>query len=121
MPAIEPDKLLPMNVVVWRSSKEPPYKPVLDAPDLTGVYRVFYTLKGLYNHKNPEINAISIPRLASTTQVSLPPNSNYTFWTLDMRKHKLTPAKDVSTKEVFLSNMKNASNPKKLSIVLKVD
>jgi hypothetical protein len=110
-----------MNVIVWRNSKESPYKPILDAPDLTGVYRVFYTLTGLYNHKNPEINAISIPRLASTTQVSLPSNSSYTFWTLNMRRHKLTPAKEVYTKDVFLNSMKKWPNPKKLSIVLKVD
>ncbi len=38
-----------------------------------------------------------------------------------MRRHKLTPAKEVYTKDVFLNSMKKWPNPKKLSIVLKVD
>jgi len=120
LPVIMPE-VLPFDVIVWHHSRELPARPVLDAPDLTGVYRVFYTLKKLYNHKNPEINAKTTAQLASTAQVSLPPNSIFKFWTLNMLNHKLTEAVDSELRDVFLNSQKRWPNPKKATIVLKVN
>jgi hypothetical protein len=114
------DKILPFDVIVYRS-KTPPAGPVLNAPDLTATYRVLYTLSSLYNNKNPEVNASSVPDLASTSQVSLPQTLGYKFWTLNMLNHKRTSATTVDIKDVFQNSRKRWPNPKKLSIVLKVD
>ena len=114
-------QLLPFDVLVWRNSKEPPYKPVLDAPDLLASYRTFYTLSKLYNHRNPEVNAKSSNRLASTIQVSLPSNTVFTFWTLNMINHKTTTAKDVDLKNVLEEMQKVSLTAKKPSIVIKID
>ncbi len=114
-------QLLPFDVIVWRNSKETPYKPVTDAPDLTATHRIFYTLSKLYNHKNPEINAKSSNRLASTIQVSLPSNTVFKFWTLNMTNHKTTNAEDVDLRDVLEHTKKVATETKKPSIVIKVD
>lgn len=114
------DKILPFDVIVYRS-KTPPAGPVLNAPDLTATYRVLYTLSSLYNNKNPEVNASNAPDLASTSQVSLPQTLGYKFWTLNMLNHKRTSATTVDVKDVFQNSRKRWPNPKKLSIVLKVD
>ena len=114
-------QLLAYDVIVFRSGTVAPYKPVLDAPDLAGTYRIFYTLSILYNHKNPNINAKSTGHLASTVQVSLPSNSTFTFWTLNMINHKMTKAVDVDLKNVLSEMQKASVQSKKLSIVLKVE
>jgi hypothetical protein len=114
-------QLLPFDVIVWRNSTIAPYKPVLDAPDLNATYRIFYTLSGLYNHKNPEVNAKSTSRLASTVQISLPSNAVFSFWTLNMLNHKMTQAEDVDLKDVWINSTKNHPGLKKPSIVLKVN
>jgi hypothetical protein len=114
-------QLLPYDVIVFRSSTVAPYKPVLDAPDLAATYRIFYTLSILYNHKNPDINAKSTGHLASTVQISLPSNSVFTFWTLNMLNHKMTKAVDVDLKNVLSEMQKLSIQSKKLSIVLKVE
>ena len=114
-------QLLPFDVIVWRNSKEPPYKPVTEAPDLTARHRIFYTLSKLYNHKNPEVNAKSSNRLASTIQVSIPSNTVFKFWALNMINHKTTNAEDVDLKDVLEHTKKVAPETKKPSIVIKVD
>ena len=119
--AIIMNQLLPFDVVVWRSNTVAPYKPVLIAPDLTASYRIFYTVSNLYNHKNPEINAKSTSHLASTVQVSLPSNLVFTFWTLNMRNHKMTQPQDVDLKDILSSMNKVSSQFKKSTIVLKVN
>lgn len=114
--------LLPLSVIVWRKSTEPPPRAVYNSPDLTAAFRVFYTTPPLYNHKNPEINAHSLPGLASTAQVSLPKLAHFKFWTLNMVTHKWTNAEDIETNDVFLlNNKKKWPNSKKLYVVLKVD
>lgn len=121
LPAAE-GPLLPLDVVVWRGATEPPARPVSAAPDLTAAYRIFYTTPPLYNHKNPVINATSLPGLASTAQISLPKLAQFKFWTLNMVNHKMTKAVDVETNDVFLlNNKKKWPNSKKLYVVLKVD
>ncbi|MEP6951134.1 MAG: hypothetical protein ABI863_17735 [Ginsengibacter sp.] len=114
-------QLLPFDVIVYRYSKETPAQPFLDAPDLSKTYRIFYTLPNLYNHKNPEVNARSATRLASTVQVSLPSNITFTFWTLNMLNHKNTKPEDVDLKDVLSHTNKILPGLKKPSIVLKVD
>jgi len=118
--AIE-EQLLPFDVIVWRTGTVAPYKPVLDAPDLKASFRVFYILSKLYNHKNPEVNATSSSRLASTIRVSLPSNTTFSIWTLNMLNHRTTGAKDVDLRDVFKNSMKNEPRLKKPSIVIKVD
>ncbi len=114
-------QLLPYDVIVWRNSKEPPYKPVVNAPDLTASHQIFYTLSKLYNHRNPEVNAKSSNRLASTIQVSLPSNTVFKFWTLNMTSHKTTSAEDVDLMDVLEHAKRVAPDAKKPSIVIKVD
>ena len=76
----------------------------------------------LFNHKNPQINATSLPGLASTAQVSLPKLAQFKFWTLNMVNHKTTKAIDVETNDVFLlNNKKKWPNSKKIYVLLKVD
>jgi len=118
--AIE-EQLLPFDVIVWRTGTVAPYKPVLDAPDLKASFRVFYILSKLYNHKNPEVNATSSSRLASTIRVSLPSNTTFSIWTLNMLNHRTTGAKDVDLRDVFKNSMKNEPRLKRPSIVIKVD
>jgi hypothetical protein len=114
--------LLPLEVVVWRGATEPPARPISSAPELKAAYRVFYTTPVLYNHKNPRINAVSLPGLASTAPVSLPKLAQFKFWTLNMVNHKTTSAVDVETSDVFLlNNKKKWPNSKKIYVVLKVD
>lgn len=114
--------LLPLEVVVWRGATEPPARPISSAPELRAAYRVFYTTPTLFNHKNPQINATSLPELASTAQVSLPKLAQFKFWTLNMVNHKTTKAVDVETSDVFLVNNKQKwPNSKKIYVVLKVD
>lgn len=114
-------QLLPFDVIVWRTGTVAPFKPVLDAPDLKATFRVFYTLSDLYNHKNPEVNAKTGSRLASTIGISLPSNSTFSFWTLNMVNHRMTNAKDIDPRDVLKNSMKNEPRLKKPSIVLKVD
>ena len=114
------DRILPFDVVVFKARSQPSGA-VIAAPDLAATFRVYYTLSSLYNNKNPEVNAKSVPELASTTQVSLPQTLGYKFWTLNMLNHKKTNAVNVEVKDVFLSNQKKAADNKRLSIFLKVD
>jgi hypothetical protein len=114
--------LLPLDVVVWRGSTEPPARPISNAPELKGLYRIFYTTPPLYNHRNPEINANSLPDLASTARVSLPKLAQFKFWTLNMVNHKMTRAVDVETSDVFLlNNKKRWGSDKKIYVILKVE
>ena len=121
MPAVLVKQLLPFDVIVWRPGKVDPYKPVLDAPDLKATFRIYYTLANLYNRKNPEINAKTSSRLASTIQLSLPSNSIFSFWTLNMGNHKMTTAENVDLRDVLKNSMKNEPRLKKPSVVIKVD
>ena len=121
MPAVLLKQLLPFDVIVWRPGTVAPYKPVLDAPDLKATFRIYYTLSNLYNHKNPEVNAKTSIRLASTIQVSLPSNSIFSFWTLNMVNHKMTTAENVDLKDVLKNSMKKEPSLKKPSIVIKVE
>jgi hypothetical protein len=121
MPATLVKQLLPFDVIVWRPGKVDPYKPVLDAPDLKATFRIYYTLANLYNRKNPEINAKTSSRLASTIQLSLPSNSIFSFWTLNMGNHKMTTAENVDLRDVLKNSMKNEPRLKKPSVVIKVD
>jgi hypothetical protein len=121
MPVALLKQLLPFDVIVWRTGTVEPFKPVLDAPDLKATFRVYYTLSNLYNRKNPEVNAKSSSRLASTIRVSLPSNSIFSFWTLNMVNHKMTTAEDVDLRDVYKNSMKKEPSLKKPSIVLKVD
>jgi hypothetical protein len=121
MPALLLKQLLPFDVIVWRTGTVAPFRPVLDAPDLKATFRVFYTLSNLYNHKNPEVNAKSSSRLASTIRVSLPSNSIFSFWTLNMVNHKMTTAEDADLRNVYKNSMKKEPRLKKPSIVIKVD
>jgi hypothetical protein len=114
-------QLLSFDVIVWRAGTVEPFKPVFDAPDLKGTFRIFYTLRNLYNHKNPEVNAKTSPRLASTIQVSVPSNSVFSFWTLNMVNHRTTTANDIDPRDVLKNSMKKEPHLKKPSIVLKVD
>jgi hypothetical protein len=114
-------QLLPFDVIVYRYSRETPAKPVLEAPDLSKTYRIFYALQNLYNHKSPEVNAKSATHLASTVQVSLPSNTIFTFWALNMLTHKNTKPEDVDLKDVLSHTNKILPGLKKPSIVLKVD
>jgi hypothetical protein len=114
-------QLLPFDVIVYRYTKGTPAQPLLDAPDLSRTYRVFYALQNLYNHKNPEVNAKSSTHLASTVQVSLPSNTIFTFWTLNMLSHKNTKPEDVDLKDVLSHTNKVLPGLKKPSIVLKVE
>lgn len=114
--------LLPAEVVVWRGSTEPPARPITNAPELKGIYRIFYTTPALYNHKNPEINASSLPDLASTARVPLPKLGRFKFWTLNMKNHKMTKATEVETSDVFLlKNKRQWGTDKKLYVILKVE
>jgi hypothetical protein len=112
--------LLSFDIVVYRPVR-PPASPVMNAPDLKGVFRIFYTSSTLYNHKNPEITAKSSSRLASTTQVSLPIELKYKFWTVNMRDHKQTLPQDISIDEIVSNIRKNDPGAKKMRIVLKVE
>jgi hypothetical protein len=115
-------QLLPFDVVVWKYSKDNPPRPISDAPDLTGIYRILYTTPALYNEKNPEINAISSSQLASTTVVSLPANSGYYIWGQNMLNHQLIKPQKVDINDAFfLSNKKNWPTSKNYKIVLKVN
>ena len=114
--------VLPLDVIVWRGSAEPPARAISNSPDLTAAYRVFYTTPALYNHKNPRINATVLPGLAATSQVSLPKLSRFKFWTLNMVNHKTTGAEEIETNDIFLLNSKKKwPNSKRLYVVLKVD
>ena len=121
MPVAVLKQLLSFDVIVWRTGTVEPFKPVFDAPDLKGTFRIFYTLRNLYNHKNPEVNAKTSPRLASTIQVSVPSNSVFSFWTLNMVNHRTTTANDIDPRDVLKNSMKKEPRLKKPSIVLKVD
>jgi len=59
--------------------------------------------------------------LASTIRVSLPSNTTFSIWTLNMLNHRTTGAKDVDLRDVFKNSMKNEPRLKKPSIVIKVD
>jgi hypothetical protein len=98
-----------------------PYKPVLDAPDLKATFRIYYTLSNLYNRRNPEVNAKTGTRLASTIQVSLPSNSIFSFWTLNMVNHKMTTAEEVDLRDVLKNSMKKEPSLKKPTVVIKVE
>lgn len=120
-PFAEEGTLLPFQVVVWRGSTDPPARPITNAPGLTGVYRIFYAAPAQYNHKNPEVGSVTLPDLASTSQVSLPKLSALMFWTMNLTNHQLTNAQTIETKDVIELNKKNKwSASKKLYIVLKV-
>jgi hypothetical protein len=114
------EQLMPLDVVVFRPVQEPG-KPVMNAPDLKGIFRIFYTPRNLYNNRNPEINAKSPRPLAATTQVSLPPGLKYKFWTLNMLNHKLTLAEDIDIDEIFSNSQKKDLKGKKKTIILKVE
>jgi hypothetical protein len=120
---VNPKKqLLPFDVVVWRYSKESPSIPVSDAPDLTGVFRILYTTPALYNERNPEINAISSSRLASTAPVSLPASSGYYIWAQNMLTHQLIKPQKVEINGAFLlANKRNWPDSKNYKIILKVN
>lgn len=115
------EQVLPFDIIVWRSAKQTPYKPVTDAPDLNGSFRISYTLASLYNHRNPEIGSHSSNELASTIQVALPANSVYEFWTRNMLTNKLTAAEKVDMKSIFNRNKQIGITTKKATIVLKVE
>ena len=114
-------QLLPFDVIVYHSSNVDPFRPVLDAPDLSKTYRIYYTLSDIYNHKNPEATAKSSTHLASTIQLSLPSNTTYTFWALNMLNHKNTKPEDVDLRGVLSRTNKILPGLKKPSIVIKVD
>ncbi|TDH24195.1 hypothetical protein EXU57_15380 [Segetibacter sp. 3557_3] len=114
------DALLPLNVVVFRKGTAP-VEPLLSAPDLNATYRIFYTVRGLYNYKNPEINAKTVSQLASTTQVSLPLTSIYKFWSMNMLDHKLTKPADIDIKDLFIKSKRSTGTNKPLTILIKVD
>lgn len=115
-------QLLPFDVVVWRYSKDVPPKPVSDAPDLNGIYRILYTTSALYNERNPEINAISSSQLASTTLVSLPASSGYYVWGQNMLNHQFIKPQKVEINDAFLiANKKNWPASKNYKIILKVN
>ncbi len=114
------DRILPFDIVVYRS-KTPPAGPVLSEPNLNEAYRIFYTPSSLYNNRNPDINALVSPDLASTTQVPLPQTLGYKFWTLNMLNHSRSNATNVEVKDIFINNRKKGSTDKRLSILLKVN
>ena len=114
------DRVLPFDIIVYRS-KTPPAGPVLTEPNLNEAYRIFYTPSSLYNNRNPDINALVSPDLASTTQVPLPQTLGYKFWTLNMLNHSRTNATNVEVKDIFINNRKKGSTDKRLSILLKVN
>jgi hypothetical protein len=116
--ALEP--LMPVDVIVYRPAP-PPAQAITNAPDLKGVFRIFYTSRTLYNNKNPEINAKSPGPLASTTQVSLPGYLKYKFWTLNMINQKQTLAQDVDIAEIAAASRKEGVKGKKVTVVLKVE
>ena len=72
-------------------------------------------------HKRVEVNAKTSIRLASTIQVSLPSNSIFSFWTLNMVNHKMTTAENVDLKDVLKNSMRKEPSLKKPSIVIKVE
>jgi len=113
--------LVNFGVSLWRSSKEQPYKPVTNAPDLMETYRISYILSELYNHKNPEIGSHSSSDLASTIQCILPGNTKFKFWARNALTGKLTNPQDVDLKDVYNNFKKKGSNSTNPFIVLKVE
>lgn len=114
------DRPLPFNIIVYHYSKEDPSKVVFNAADLMSTYRVFYVSSGLYNHRNPEINAQNTSAPASTAQVTLP-KTKFMFWMQNLSDHRVTKAQEVDLLDTYLYSMKKWPFPVKASIVLKVD
>ncbi|MEJ7737486.1 MAG: hypothetical protein WKF97_08680 [Chitinophagaceae bacterium] len=114
------DALLSFDIIVYHYSKDQPPKPLLNTGDLTATYKVFYITSGLFNHKNPEINAKASTGPASTAQVSLP-KTRFTFWTQSMFTKKQSKPQEVDLLDAFLNSKKRWPEPKRFSIVLKVD
>ncbi|TKK71765.1 hypothetical protein FC093_01715 [Ilyomonas limi] len=114
-------QLVTFGVSLWRSSKEQPYKPVTNTPDLMETYRISYILSELYNHKNPEIGSHSSSDLASTIQCLLPGNAKFKFWARNALNGKLTNPQDVDLRDVYNNFKKKGSNSNNPFIVLKVE
>ncbi len=118
--ASEEQQVLPFKIVIWRNSKQQPYKPVTDAPDLTDTYKIYYILDALFDHKNPQIGSKSSNSRASTANVQLAANVLYRFWASNGSNQQSTEPEKVDLRNILNNSKNEGTKFQKATIVLKV-